>query len=499
MTPKSTTYPPRWAPTFVRWHRTEVSWWRSWKIALGSLRQVRDHTILDYAADLPGQDDVVVARLPFAKFVIVRSPELARHVLVANQDNYKKSPDYDMLAVAFGRGLVTDLDDRLWQRNRRLVQPIFAKRNFDRFAGAMVDAAMDAADRIRQLSAGGDPVDVSVEMNRLTLDVTSRTMFGSAVDGPMSEVVLSRLLNLFGVGFMTNLAHPLHAIGARLHRQDNSRLPVRVLRSIAWVIAPRAMRDLRYTERIVARMIADHRSGVTTGEDNLLALLMAARDPETGYRYDDREIHDELMTFMGAGMETTATALTWLWYLLAQHPDVRDRVRQEVDEVLGGRPATAEDVENLPWVRAVVAETMRLYPPVVALARTAKEDDMLGDFPVPAGTTIAVIVHGVHRNRRLWEKGGEFDPSRYLDANLRRDQKQATMPFGAGKRMCVASGFANLETTLVVATLVQRLDFDRVSAEPVVRQVSFTGGPAGPLLMRPRFHDRDTARRIDPA
>ncbi|WP_280359259.1 cytochrome P450 [Nocardia otitidiscaviarum] len=489
-------HPPTWAPAFIRWHGTPVRWRESIRLALGILPRVRDHTVLDYVTRLPGEDDVMVARVPFKKFVIVRSPELARHVLVTNQNNYTKSPEYDMLAVAFGRGLVTDLNDARWQRNRRLVQPIFGKRNVDGFAPLMVAAAQDAVARIRELSASGDTVDVNAEMNRLTLDVTSRTMFGTDITGPMSEVVLARLLRFFGRGFMTNASHPLHNVATWLHRRTgrageaaNSRWPMRAMRAAGWVVEPRAMRDLRHAERVVDGLIADHRAGRIDRKDNLLALLMDATDPETGYRYSDQEIHDELMTFIGAGMETTATALAWVWQLLAENPRARDRLYDEVRTVLGDRPATAADLDRLPWTQAVVAETMRLLPPVIGLARTAKQADVLGGYPIRPGTTVAVILHGVHHHARVWERPEEFDPGRYLPENLQRQQKRASIPFGAGKRMCVASGFASMEAALVVATFAQHLRFDAVSDQRVRRQISFTGGPDGPLPMRPRFLD----------
>ncbi|GAA5101509.1 cytochrome P450 [Nocardia iowensis] len=490
----STLHPPRWAPTFIRWHNTPVSWWQSVRLSLGIIPRVRDHTVLDYVTAFPGPDDVVVARVPFAKFVVVQSPELARQVLVTNQNNYTKSPDYDMLAVAFGRGLVTDLNDEMWQRNRRLVQPIFAKRNVDNFAPVMVEAARDAVARIRELAASGDAIDVNAEMNRLTLDITSRTMFGTDITGPMSEVVLSRLLRFFGRGFMTNLSHPIHHLGTWVHKHGrhrddaaNSRLPMRIMRAAGWVVEPRSMRDLRHAERVVDGLIADHRSGRIDRKDNLLALLIDASDPETGYQYTDQEIHDELMTFIGAGMETTATALAWVWQLLSEHPEARQRLHDEVSSVLESRPATAADLDRLPWTQAVVAETMRLLPPVVGLARTAKDHDVLGGYPIKPGTTVITLIHGAHHNKRVWDRPEEFDPSRYLPENLERAHKRASMPFGAGKRMCVASGFASMEAALVVATFAQHLQFDAVSAQRVRRQNSFTGGPDGPLLMRPRF------------
>lgn len=497
VTPDDTLYPPRWQPAMLRWHRTPVSWWQSWKFAIQVVPRWRDRTIADYyATQLPGQDDIVVARMPFARFVFIRGPELARHVLVTNQDNYAKSAEYDMLAVAFGRGLVTELDDQSWQRNRRLVQPVFGKRNIQRFAGPITDATHDAARRIAASSADGTPVDINVEMNRLTLDIVARTMFGTDLSGPMSEVRLSRLLQQFGQGFVSGGSRPLRALATLVRRND---LPVGFMRFFIRIFAPAAAADLRHVKRIIDQLIADHRSGRMERQDNLLALLMQARDPETGHRYSDAEIHDELMTFIGAGMETTATALAWTWKLLAEHPQVRDRLHAELDEILAGRTPTADDVDNLPWTKAVVAETMRCYPPVVGLARVAKNDDLLGDFPIRAGTTVAVSLHALHHHGQVWERPEVFDPSRYLPGNLTLAQRQATLPFGAGKRMCVAHVFANTEAVLALATIAQSMDLERADDIPIRPQISFTGGPDGPILMHPipRTADHRTAGAND--
>lgn len=490
--PDSTLHPPRWLPAMLRWHRTEVSWAQSWRLALRVVPHWRDRTVADfYTNHLPGRDDVLVARMPLLRFVILRSPELVRHVLVANQDNYLKSAEYDMLAVAFGNGLVTDLDEGHWQRGRRLVQPVFTRRNIDRFAGPITAAARDA---VRRLHAAADrPVDIHAEMNRLTLDIVARTMFGTDLTGPMSEVTVSRLLRQFGVGYAIGGSRPLRALSTLVYRRGRSaaavdnRLSVALARIVLRLFTPSVMRELRHVESVVDQLIADHRSGAISGRDSLLALLMDARDPETGERYTDREIHDELMTFIGAGMETTATLLAWSWKLLAEHPDVRERLHAELDTVLGDRPATAADVEFLPWTRAIVAETMRVYPPVVGLARVAKDDDMLGDFPIKAGTTVAVLLHALHHHDGVWDNPSLFDPSRYLAENLTPAQRQATLPFGAGKRMCVAHQFATLEATLALATIAAHVDLDLAADRPIRPQISFTGGPDGPIPMRARF------------
>lgn len=483
-------------PTFLRWHHTRVGYLKSWRLALGAVWSTYRHTISEYLADLPGQDDIIVARAPMRKTVIVRNPELARHVLVANQDNYIKSAEYDLLAVGFGRGLVTDLNEGLWNRNRRLVQPIFAKRQVDLFAPQMAEAAARTLARWDELYAQGDHVDVTAEMNYLTMDIVAQTMFGIDLSGDMAErmrVNFARLLKLFGVGYIAGAAPPLRWVVDKLatHGPDElsshtPRLAIKALRIGASVVAPRTMKGLRWVERTIDQLIADHRSGRISRRDNLLALLMAAEDPETGAKYTDLEIRDELMTFLGAGFETTAAALAWTWYLLSRNADAREKLGEEVDRVLGGRLPTAADVDDLPWTAAVLNEAMRVYPPILGLARAAKADDVLGDYPIPAGTTVTVLIDSIHHNDRVWENARTFDPSRFLKENLESEQRKAHMPFGAGKRMCIASGFANLEAIIGIASLAQQYELDLVPGQKPRREVTFTGGPEGEILMRLR-------------
>jgi cytochrome P450 len=491
-------HPPRWAPTFLRWQHTRIGWITSWRLALRGLWAGYRHTIFDYAAQLPGQDDIVVARAPLAKFVVVRNPDIARHILVSNQDNYAKGAEYDLLAVAFGRGLVTELDDELWQRNRRLVQPIFAKRQVDALGPQMTAAAVAAAQRWHEHAATGRPLDIAAEMNYITMDIIARTMFGIDLSGELAgqmRVDFARLLALFGYGFIGGGSRSLRWLSDRLRRHGpkrlakrSPRLAINARRLDAAIFAPGIMRGLRRIERFLDELIADYRSGRIDRTDNLLALLMAAEDPETGYRYSDLEIRDELLTFLGAGFETTAAALAWTWYLLSENPESRSRLGRELDQVLAGREPTPQDVDNLPWTQAVVAEAMRRYPPIMLVGRVAKSDDILGDYPIKARTSIAILIHGVHHNDRIWEDPHTFDPARFLKDNFEPQQRRAHIPFGAGKRMCVASGFANLEAALVVATLAQRFELDVVPGQRLRRELTFTGGPDGKLMMslRPR-------------
>ncbi|MEV6390545.1 cytochrome P450 [Nocardia xishanensis] len=487
----STLHPPRWQPALMRWHRTEIGWAQSWRYAAALIPRWRDRTLVHYlTVELPGADDVLVARMPLLRYAVVRNPALARRILVSNQENYCKSAEYDMMAVTFGQGLVTDMDDRRYQRNRRLVQPIFARGNIKQFAGPITEAAADSADRILRACAEDGAVDIGTEMNRLTLDIVARTMFGTDLSGPISQIQLTNLLKFFGVGFATNISRPLRALSTFVvrcttpeERRAGSRVPIRAMRWLTWLTAPHIMLELRRIERAVDTLVADHRSGRIARKDNLLGLLMDARDPETGHAYSDTEIHDELMTFIGAGMETSATALTWTWKLLAEHPDARARMRDELRDVLGDRTPVAADVDKLVWTKAVLAESMRLYPPIIGLTRVAKGHDVLAGYRIEPGTTVVISLHGVHHNASVWDDSERFDPARHLPENLTTERRHGSLAFSAGKRICIAQNFAIMEMALSLAVLAQRMELDLATGEPIRRALSFTGGPDGPVPM----------------
>jgi cytochrome P450 len=453
------------------------------------------HQIFDFAAELPGHDDIVAARAPIARFMLVRNPEHARHILLTNQDNYVKGVEYDLLAVGFGRGLVTELDEEAWRAHRRLMQPVFAKRHVDGFAGQMTDAITAAGDRWEREYSGGRRLDIAGEMNALTLDIIGRTMFGADFTGPVareSREAFARLLRVFGRGLISGAGHParwfanlLFRLGPRRLTEPRSRLVIKVLRGALRIGEPKTYRGLVRLEQLVERLIAGHHTTPADErrEDNLLALLMQAEDPETGERLTDAEVRDELMTFLGAGHETTASGLAWTWMLLSQHPEARERLLTELDEVLEGRIPTAADIPTLPWTNAVVQESMRLYPPVMGLTRVAVKDDQIAGIRIASGTTLAILIHGIHHHPEVWPSPDRFDPNRFMPESPQPSSKQAWMPFGAGRRMCIAAGFASLEAVLIVAAIAQRFELALLPQKPIRRENTFTGGPEGNVWM----------------
>lgn len=464
------------------------------------MRATWRHEVFDLAAELPGRDDVVLARAPITRFALVRNPEYARYVLLTNQDNYVKGDDYELLAVAFGRGLVTERDEDVWRKHRKLMQPVFAKRHVDAFAGTMTDALIDACERWRREYGSGGRLDVAAEMNAVTLDIIGRTMFGADFTGPVaseSREAFANLLRVFGSGLMWGAAHPAQrtaqalwhlGLGSRLGPRE--RLAIRVLRAGLRLTEPSSYRGLLRLEELIDQLIAGYHAQAAAERqpDNLLGLLLEARDPDSGERFSDAEVRDELMTFLGAGHETTASAIPWTWMLLSQHPHVRELMHAELDEVLQGRVPTAADIENLPYTSAVVKESMRLYPPVMGVSRVALADDVIGGIPIRAGTNVAVLIHGIHHHPEVWPDPERFDPERFVPDAEQPECKQAWMPFGAGRRMCIASSFAWLEAVLIVAVIAQRYEFELLPQDPVRRENTFTGGPEGALWMclRPR-------------
>jgi cytochrome P450 len=467
-----------------------VSFWQAWRYALGAVGATWRHTIFEYADTLPGYADIVSARTPLVKLLIVRDPEYARQILVTNQDNYGKSTEYDLLGVAFGRGLVTNLDDETWRARRQIVQPVFGKRHVDGFAGQMTDAIAAACVRWERDHADGTPLDVAAEMNAVTLDIVGRTMFGADLTGSAAARMrdaFARLLRAFGEGVMSGASYHARMIAAILRRlrvARDARLAIRLLRAFLRIFEPRTYRGLVWIESFVSRMLAAHHADPERPHDNLLALLVQASDPETGARLSDNDIRDELMTFLGAGHETTASVLPWTWMLLARHPAVRERLQAEVDAVLAGRTPTADDLERLPWTKAIVEESMRLYPPVLGVARVARNDDVIGGIRIRAGATLVVLMHGVHHNPDVWSDPLRFDPGRFMPEAPPPPSRQASMPFGAGRRMCVAATFARLEATLIIAMVSQRFELELLPQPRIRRENTFTGGPEGSVWMR---------------
>jgi cytochrome P450 len=408
---------------------------------------------------------------------LVRHPEHARQVLVTNQDAYVKGDDYRVLAWQLGNGLLTNLDRESWQRNRAIVQPLFAKRHLAPMASHMVAAAGDWLGALDARVGEGETIDISRAMMGLTLDVVGRALFGRGIDGPTTAAVGEAITVLLDGASASYDLLPLYQL---LH--ERAGIPFEDTLRIRWRRWRRATVAKAELDAIVHAII-DARVAEGSAGDDLLSLLLTAQDERGETAMDRRQVRDEVMTFLGAGHETTANALTWMWMLLSLHPQARNRMQAEVDEVLGGRRPVYEDAERLVWTSAVLQESMRLFPPVPIITRVCAEQDEMAGRSIRAGSDMIVLTHLLHRDPEFWPNPEGFDPERFMPGAGEDRPRQSFMPFGAGRRICVGQGFALLEGVLLSAMIAQRLRFDLVPGARVRREFAVTLRPRDGMRM----------------
>lgn len=392
---------------------------------------------------------------------LVSHPDLAEEILVQQSDRFVKVYDPRRptgLALVLGNGLVTSSGE-VWKRHRRIIQPVFHRSRMAAMANRMTQAG-------EQRLAGwadkaGQPVNIAAEMMQLALEVISQTMFTTSVAHHIDQIhhALHVSLKYAFDSFHNPLCLPLWVPTARN----------REFRSV-----------MQFMDKLIYELIAERRrSGAQ--HDDLLDLLLQARDEETGGGLSDQELRDEAVTIFAAGHETTANALAWTWYLLATHPETKARFHEEVDQVLQGRTPSADDLQHLPYTRAVFDESLRLYPPAPAIQRKATTHATVGGLSLPAGALVLVGTYNIHRHPAYWRDSEQFMPERWLNGE-RPAARCAYLPFGAGPRACVGTHFATVEGPLLLALIGRRYDL-RLAQESVEPELMVTLRPHGGIRM----------------
>lgn len=418
------------------------------------VRTVRENTIASLPAEA-FEEDILERRMLGQRIFSVCEPEALKHVLLDNAESYEKGPLLrQLLEPGLGRGLLTS-EGAQWRRQRRLMAPVFQHKMLRRFAPQIVEAAQTMADRWRGRAAQ-EALDVNGEMMRLALVIIARLMFSADYEERAGDVERS-------VSQYQRLIRP------RL--MDLVGLPDWVPRFNRW----RARRALAELDALVRPLLQRERSGEA---EDLLSLLVAARDEETGQGLSPQEIRDQVVTIFLAGHETTAQALSWTWYLLALHPAEEARFHAELDRVLGGRAPRLGDLADLPFTRMVLEEALRLYPPAPTISRRALAADRLLGRDVPKGSVVFVVPWALHRHRKLWAEPDAFVPDRFDRERAAMPHRFAYLPFGAGPRICIGASLAMTEATLVLATIGQRFRLRLVPGHPIE--------PVGLITLRPR-------------
>ncbi|MGH7530418.1 MAG: cytochrome P450 [Gemmatimonadales bacterium] len=370
-------------------------------------------------------------------------PDHYRGILLDNYRNYtKRHPIYDVLRVALGDGLVT-LDGARWVTHRRLIQPAFHRSAVHSAADLIVrrtQSMLAAWDRDAPAGGlgGGHIRAIDQDMMALTLGVVGEALFGLSMDTHTSTIDAG--FSAFSRELMAVVMNPLALFGVRLRLTPSAR---------------RLHAAAGRLRQVVGQVVAARRQRPAPQTQDLLGLLLAARDAETDRRLTDVEVRDEVMTIMLAGHETSATALTWTLYLLGTHRDAEDAVSDELGRVLGGALPSVDTLPRLRETRAAAEEAMRLYPPVYAFDRRAVGPATVGGYDLPAGATVTLCPYVTHRLPEFWERPDEFRPARFAAGGPNRHEF-AYLPFAAGPRRCIGEGFAMTEIVLVLATVLQR-------------------------------------------
>jgi cytochrome P450 len=405
--------------------------------------------------------DLVCFRVGSKLVYLIVRPEHAAHVLIKNRDNYTKRAHRARPLI--GDGLAAS-NGELWKRQRRLLQPHFTMQSVRSLSESMREAANRIAERWEQHADRGEAVDIAGEMLFFALDAICRTIIGT--EAPEDTQGLRRAIDE-AVGFVST-------------KSQVFRLPL----ALPTATNRRFKRALATIDAFVYEVIAQRRMS-DASQGNLLSALLRATGKEDGTTIPQQLLRDEVVTLFLAGHETTARALVWTWYLLAQHPEAEAAIHAELDAVLGGRAVTDTDAHRLRTIEYAFQEAMRLYPPIWVFPREARSDDTLGGHVIPAGSTIMVSPYLTHRHPEFWDEPERFRPERFAPESTGRwTHHNSYYPFGLGPRACIGAQFALLEATIVLSTLMQRFQLRLVPGHIVEPDFGGVLQPKGGLWMK---------------
>jgi cytochrome P450 len=418
------------------------------------------------------EQPIVRTHLPFADIVAVNDPAAVRRVLSDNAENYCKDRFQKRMLAVLSNGLLT-AENEQWRSQRRLIAPLFATKAVKSMASAMSDTI---AEFIASWASRGGIIDIAEETTDLALAVLERTIFSGGIANGRDDLRAAMRTYFDALG--------------RIDPFDLLSLPDFVPR-LSRLYARPAIRIFHQTvdDMIAARQRDLEKGGLDIPHD-ILMLLIKARNAESGRRLTREEIRANVITFLAAGHESTANAITWALYLLSRSPEWRQRVRAEAQREIDMSSPTL--FNRLVQTRAVIEESLRLYPPLAAISRMARANDKLAGVRVPAGAMVVISPYVLHRHRFWGKRADQFDPARFLPGSRENIDRYAYLPFGAGARGCIGSVFALLEATLAVAAITQNFELEMAPNHEVWPVHRITLRPKGglPMLVRRRSNIR---------
>jgi cytochrome P450 len=412
--------------------------------------------------------------LPGLDVYMVNEPSLVRRILSEEASDFPKTPQlHDALKPLLGDSIFTT-NGAQWQRQRQMMDPAFAQARLNvafPVMRAATDAMMERLSRLPEVAQH----DLEVEMTHVTADVIFRTIFSTPLEGEDAQTIFRAFAK---------------------YQAMAPRLILPAVFGVRWLVMPwdrwrsrRAAREIRSRlENLVRPRYAACRAGAPHASVDILAAFLDARDPITNEPFEFDELVDQVAMLFLAGHETSASALSWASYLLANSPEIQERMHAEVQEVLGGRAPVAGDMKQLTLTWNVFKETLRLFPPVGFIAREADKACPMRDKQVPKGATVVLAPWLIQRHRALWASPDAFDPDRYADDRSRESLKQAYLPFGMGPRVCMGAAFALQEAALILSTMVRQYQIEPVAGHipmPVGR-LTIRSATGLPLILRRR-------------
>jgi cytochrome P450 len=413
--------------------------------------------------------DTFRLRLGPRDVMVVVHPSAIEEVFVTRRESFIKGRSYRHFRLLVGEGLLT-LEGEAWRKRRRMAQPAFHKESIRAFTDSMVAVTRDGLAALRARLPAGGIIEAHTEMMHLTLDIVGETLFGRRLEAHAGSST-----DAFSDAFEV------------LSKRGS--IPVTIPK---WLPTPgnlRLQRALKTIDDMVYAIIHQVHQREPRARPTLLSMLMDARDADTGEELTDRELHDEVLTLVLAGHETTALLMTWGFTLLAAHPEIVERMRAEVAKVVGDRDPTADDLPRLGYLRQVIDEILRLRPPAWALGRDVAADGDLCGYRVSAGETIMPLPFFTHRHPEFWDNPELFDPERFRPERVKARNNWAYIPFSAGPRTCIGNLFSIAEAQIIFAMLLQRADFQFTSSQPVPLKPAITLRPGAPVPVRIRWRN----------
>ncbi|MEU4448285.1 cytochrome P450 [Actinosynnema sp. NPDC050801] len=414
-----------------------------------------------FTSSLHRYGDIVEVHIGSQPGYVLTDKKLVHEVLVSNARNYERGRVFDKLRPFMGNGLVTSTGQR-HRRQRRLMQPAFHRREITGYVTSMEQAATEMVASWR----AGESRPIDDDMQVVAGTVVARALFSDSLDTPGLHEFL-RCNRILVAGSTVRAMSPA------------------VLGTLPLPVNRRFNRAVEHVRRTVREVVTDRRAHLD-GHSDLLAMLLAARDEDTGQGMTDEEIHDEMITLFVAGVETASRVLAWAFHEIGRRPDIESQLLAEVDEVLQGRPVGVEDLPRLTYTRRVINEVLRFYGPWLLMRRPITDVE-LGGVPMPAGTELIVSPHALHHDPRSFPDPGRFDPDRWLPERVAEMPREAFIPFAAGVHQCIGSNFAITEITVVIATVLARVRLEPVPGKPVKELVTNVPVPSQlPMTVVPR-------------